>query len=95
MNDDVDESFDIWRDTWLRYLGYSNEVGEALRYVYRPLLVPSYIAATAYVVADVKHKAQQAHTHAVHRSFSSEKTLQYVKDTAIDTLLWQGLVGCL
>ncbi|XP_023162273.1 mitochondrial fission process protein 1 [Drosophila hydei] len=49
---------DIYRDTFLRYMGYSNEVGEA----FRPLLPKSIIAASygmavGYVCTDTFDKA--------------------------------------
>uniref|UniRef100_A0A673JIK0 Mitochondrial fission process protein 1 n=1 Tax=Sinocyclocheilus rhinocerous TaxID=307959 RepID=A0A673JIK0_9TELE len=52
---------DIYRDTWVRFLGYANEVGEAFR-----ALVPvsavwaSYAVATAYVSADALDKGRKA-----------------------------------
>ncbi|TDG42508.1 hypothetical protein AWZ03_011057 [Drosophila navojoa] len=49
---------DIYRDTFLRYMGYSNEVGEA----FRPLLPKSIVAASygmaiGYVCTDTFDKA--------------------------------------
>ncbi|ROL44403.1 Mitochondrial fission process protein 1 [Anabarilius grahami] len=55
---------DIYRDTWVRFLGYANEVGEAFR-----ALVPvsavwaSYAVATAYVSADALDKGKKAAAH--------------------------------
>ena len=41
---------DPWRDTFLRYLGYSNEVGEAFRpLVSRSVVIGSYLVAFTYV----------------------------------------------
>jgi len=53
-------SVDIYRDSLLRYLGYANEVGEALR-----PLVPvevvyfTYVAAISYILADTVDKARK------------------------------------
>ncbi|KAI8441823.1 hypothetical protein MSG28_005509 [Choristoneura fumiferana] len=37
---------DMYRDTWVRYLGYANEVGEAFRPV-----VPARVVAYSYAIA--------------------------------------------
>mmetsp|Transcript_103173 Transcript_103173/g.199922 ORF Transcript_103173/g.199922 Transcript_103173/m.199922 type:complete len:484 (-) Transcript_103173:95-1546(-) len=52
--------FDIWRDSLLRYLGYSNELGEALRPVFPAAYFASYCAAFAYVFADSVDKGGRA-----------------------------------
>ncbi|NWT02048.1 MTFP1 protein, partial [Mionectes macconnelli] len=40
---------DLYRDTWIRYLGYANEVGESFRaLVPLPVVWASYGVATAY-----------------------------------------------
>ena len=31
--DEKDNEVDIWRKTWVRFLGYSNEVGEAFNWL--------------------------------------------------------------
>jgi len=54
----VDAEVDLYRDTSLRYLGYSNEVGEA----FRPLVGNlganlTYVVAVGYVLADSSDKA--------------------------------------
>uniref|UniRef100_A0A8C6AZT1 Mitochondrial fission process protein 1 n=2 Tax=Odontoceti TaxID=9722 RepID=A0A8C6AZT1_MONMO len=52
---------DLFRDTWVRYLGYANEVGEAFR-----SLVPvsvvwlSYGVSSSYVLADAIDKGKKA-----------------------------------
>ena len=33
---------DIWRDTYVRYLGYSNEVGEAFGTIYPKVLCKTF-----------------------------------------------------
>ncbi|KAK3239790.1 hypothetical protein CYMTET_50309 [Cymbomonas tetramitiformis] len=58
---DEDVEVDIFRDTLLRYVGYSNELGEA----FRPIVGASaanltYIAAVGYVVADALDKGYKA-----------------------------------
>ncbi|XP_064489222.1 mitochondrial fission process protein 1-like isoform X2 [Ornithodoros turicata] len=82
---------DIYRDTPIRLLGYTNEVGEAFRALIHVNLVRlSYGVASAYVVADTVDKVRKADRvkcadPAVHR----HKLLA----TAVDTLLWQALAS--
>ncbi|NXP22182.1 MTFP1 protein, partial [Scytalopus superciliaris] len=54
---------DPYRDTWVRYLGYANEVGESFRaLVPVPVVWASYGVATAYVTADAIDKGRRAAT---------------------------------
>jgi len=55
-----EEEYDIWRDSLLRYLGYSNELGEALRPVLPAAYLASYGLAFAYVFADSIDKGGRA-----------------------------------
>jgi len=55
-----EEEFDFWRESLARYLGYSNELGEALRPVLPAAYVASYVAAFSYVFADSLDKASRA-----------------------------------
>ncbi|XP_062340087.1 mitochondrial fission process protein 1 [Osmerus eperlanus] len=81
---------DIYRDTWVRFLGYANEVGEAFR-----ALVPisavwgSYAVATAYVTTDAVdkgRKAAEAHGDAPGRTTR-------VAVAVVDTFVWQALAS--
>lgn len=58
---DRTDTRDPLRDTWMRYLGYANEVGEACR----GLLPLTFVHATyglvgLYVLADAAHKGHRA-----------------------------------
>ncbi|XP_062446137.1 mitochondrial fission process protein 1 isoform X2 [Rhea pennata] len=81
---------DLYRDTWVRYLGYANEVGESFRAIVPASLVwASYGVATAYVTADAVDKGKRAaaaHTH------DSGKTAR-VGVAVADTFVWQGLAS--
>ncbi|NXP04125.1 MTFP1 protein, partial [Thinocorus orbignyianus] len=60
------EEPDLYRDTWVRYLGYANEVGESFRpLVPVPVVWASYGVATAYVTADAIDKGRKAATVSV------------------------------
>uniref|UniRef100_A0A8C8X068 Mitochondrial fission process protein 1 n=2 Tax=Panthera TaxID=9688 RepID=A0A8C8X068_PANLE len=52
---------DIFRDTWVRYLGYANEVGEAFRSLVPAAVVwLSYGVSSSYVLADAIDKGKKA-----------------------------------
>ncbi|XP_069475413.1 mitochondrial fission process protein 1 [Ambystoma mexicanum] len=81
---------DIYRDTWVRYLGYANEVGEAFRALVPVKLVwASYGVATAYVTADAVDKGRRA---AVIHTKDSGQTAQ-VTIAVVDTFIWQALAS--
>lgn len=51
------DELDIFKDTSLRFLGYTNEVGEAFRsLIPRPLVNATYAIAAAYALSDSVHK---------------------------------------
>ncbi|KAH0515709.1 Mitochondrial fission process protein 1 [Microtus ochrogaster] len=52
---------DLYRDTWVRYLGYANEVGEAFRsMVPKAVVWLSYGVSSSYVLADAIDKGKKA-----------------------------------
>ncbi|XP_035168383.1 mitochondrial fission process protein 1 [Oxyura jamaicensis] len=81
---------DLYRDTWVRYLGYANEVGES----FRPL-VPvaavwaSYGVATAYVTADAIDKGRKAAAAHAHDPGKATR----VGVAVADTFVWQSLAS--
>ncbi|XP_040463173.1 mitochondrial fission process protein 1 isoform X1 [Falco naumanni] len=81
---------DRYRDTWVRYLGYANEVGESFRPLV-PLQVvwASYGVATAYVTADAIDKGQKAAT--AHAQDPARATRVGV--AVVDTFVWQSLAS--
>ncbi|NWT48260.1 MTFP1 protein, partial [Chroicocephalus maculipennis] len=73
---------DLYRDTWVRYLGYANEVGESFRpLVPVPVVWASYGVATAYVTADAIDKGRRA------------ATATRVGVAVVDTFVWQSLAS--
>nr|XP_033813212.1 mitochondrial fission process protein 1 [Geotrypetes seraphini] len=81
---------DLYRDTWVRYLGYANEVGEAFRALIPVSLVwASYGVATLYVTADAIDKGKKA---AVVHARDSERTTR-VTVAVVDTFVWQALAS--
>jgi fission process protein 1 len=103
-----DAPVDIWRDTPLRYLGYANELGESFRPLFRSLVLPSYMVAIGYCLADTADKTSKAHQ--VHKETApaaavangdaaassvalADKVPVPVVHAFIDTLLWQGVAS--
>uniref|UniRef100_A0A8C2ZEW8 Mitochondrial fission process protein 1 n=2 Tax=Cyclopterus lumpus TaxID=8103 RepID=A0A8C2ZEW8_CYCLU len=90
IEEKTSKSVDIYRDTWVRFLGYANEVGEAFR-----ALVPvsfvwaSYAVATVYVTADAVDKGKKA---AVAHGDNPGKTTR-VAVAVVDTFVWQALAS--
>eukprot|EP01043_Picozoa_sp_COSAG02_P064647 COSAG02_NODE_9514_length_2190_cov_18.311490_3_plen_309_part_01 len=82
---------DLYRDTPLRYMGYSNEVGEAFRPIVPRLVVPSYALAIVYVLADTADKARKAHDLSV--AVSGAADTRQVLEQAGDCLVWQLLAS--
>lgn len=77
------QTYDIYRDSYLRFLGYSNEIGEAFRQLWPKNIVNlTYGIAVAYVLADTADKGIKAH----------EKEGSSNRDVAVragDVLTWQ------
>jgi fission process protein 1 len=85
------EKYDIFRHSPLRYLGYANEVGESFRYQYPKFVVPSYVVAFGYCLADAGTSGRDTYTESIHKK-SSTPELDAVAST-MDTLIWQSLAS--
>lgn len=90
----------IFRDTSIRYLGYANEIGESFRYQYPKYVVPSYIIAFGYCLADAMstghHTYYHRHRHNNCNSGKEENEQLRIRRTIVgtlDTLLWQSLAS--
>ncbi|KAG8596607.1 hypothetical protein GDO81_001986 [Engystomops pustulosus] len=81
---------DLYRDTWVRYLGYANEVGESFRaLVPKALVWATYGVSTAYVTADAADKGRRA---AQKTTDGSGRTAD-ITVAVVDTFVWQGLAS--
>lgn len=81
---------DLYRDTWVRYLGYANEVGESFRAIVPVSLVwTSYGVATAYVTADAIDKGKKA---LASKSCEEGRTTRAAV-AVVDTFIWQALAS--
>lgn len=89
--------YNIFRDSPLRYCGYANEVGESFRLQYPKFVIPSYLIAFGYCLAD-----SAVATYSV--MSEDDNTIAAAKETkrpknvraaiaGFDTLLWQGLAS--
>ncbi|CAH0713453.1 unnamed protein product, partial [Brenthis ino] len=77
---------DLFRDTWMRYLGYANEVGESFRSLVPVKVVrASYALAFAYVLADTGDKSWKM----IRKDGTPKKVLLETGDA----LLWQTLAS--
>lgn len=81
---------DLYRDTWVRYLGYANEVGESFRaLVPKALVWATYGIATAYVTADAADKGRKA---AQTKTDGPGRTTD-ITVAVVDTFVWQALAS--
>ena len=81
--------FDPYRETSIRYMGYANEVGEALEdYLPDWGLPASYCVAATYVIFDTLDKGQRAYD-STPREDRFEETLR----ASTETLGWQLLAS--
>jgi hypothetical protein len=65
-NNDRKQEYDIFKDSPIRYLGYSNEIGEAFRpLISRRLVAFSYLIEIIYFFSDTFHKGHKAYTNII------------------------------
>lgn len=90
VKEKLEDTKDLFRETPVRYLGYSNELGEAFRPLISKALVNfSYVVATGYVLADTYSKASRVYNLPVALGGGAKKAT--IK--AGDVLLWQMLAS--
>ena len=104
MDQKESETYDIFRDSPLRFLGYANELGESFRYQFPRMVMPSYVVAFGYCIADAATNGIDAWNSAQrtvqdHRSMippsqeGQDRVLREVARATIDTLLWQSFAS--
>lgn len=85
-----DSERDLYRDTWVRYLGYANEVGEAFRSMVPAAVVwLSYGVSSSYVLADALDKGKKAGEAPSPEAGRSTRVALAV----VDTFVWQSLAS--
>jgi fission process protein 1 len=84
---------DIFRESMLRYMGYANEVGEALRPVAPAIYYPSYFVAFGYVLGDTLDKSTRASKQCDEQYKIENARSLHIGEAAVDTLVWQTLAS--
>ncbi len=88
------KEYDIYKDSYLRYLGYSNEIGEAFRMVTsRSFVIFTYILEFGYFIGDTVHKGHKAYNDP-NLCENQNKHLHVIKQSSY-TILWQFFATCL
>lgn len=86
------KEYDIYKDSYLRYLGYSNEIGEAFRKVTsRGFVAFTYLLEFGYFAGDTFHKGHKAY----HDCKDHENQIYHVIKHSGYTILWQFFATCL
>eukprot|EP00123_Amoebidium_parasiticum_P019575 comp27038_c0_seq1/m.47136 comp27038_c0_seq1/g.47136 ORF comp27038_c0_seq1/g.47136 comp27038_c0_seq1/m.47136 type:complete len:184 (-) comp27038_c0_seq1:125-676(-) len=87
-----DHEFDIMRDSWVRYLGYANELGESFKaFIPRQAYYGSYVVASGYVVADAVDKGTRAY-HKAEKETLEERRKHTILAVA-ETGVWQAFAS--
>eukprot|EP01134_Creolimax_fragrantissima_P004163 CFRG4163T1 len=85
----VEQKFDMFRDSYLRYLGYTNEIGESFKaFLPRWAYIGTYAVASTYVVLDAVDKG----TTAYHSANETVRVASAVTGV-VDTGLWQSFAS--
>ena len=91
-NKKAPKEYDIYKDSYLRYLGYSNEIGEAFRKVTsRGFVIFTYLLEFGYFAGDTCHKGHKAYVN----SKDHDNQFYYVIKHSGYTILWQFFATCL
>ena len=95
MANSTSKDIDIFRDTWIRYLGYANEVGESFRPLVNVNFVRfSYVIACGYVCADSIDKMYRAKQRLKQSQGDLNKNeLKNISKAGIDSLIWQSFAS--
>lgn len=95
QQEEAAKEHNIFRDSLLRYFGYTNEVGESFRYQFPKFVRPSYAIAFSYCVMDAAttgwHAWTSYHEAPPSSSFISKQSSREMATfvATADTLLWQ------
>lgn len=88
---DVKETYNIFRDSLLRYVGYANEIGESFRYQFPRLVTPSYVVAFGYCFADAATSGYKSYEDANGRG--SRTSAIDAAISSMDVMIWQSLAS--
>lgn len=83
---------DVFRDTWIRYIGYTNEVGESFRNLIRVKYVYlSYGISTIYALADSSTKAVDEYEY--WEGLTEKSKRRRAIEMFVGGMVWQGLAS--
>ena len=86
------KEYDIYKDSYLRYLGFSNEIGESFRKVTpRYFVIFTYVLEFGYFIGDTVHKGHKAYNDPTP---VENKKMHVIKHSTY-TILWQFFATCL
>mmetsp|Transcript_8374 Transcript_8374/g.35046 ORF Transcript_8374/g.35046 Transcript_8374/m.35046 type:complete len:190 (+) Transcript_8374:19-588(+) len=92
LRPDID--YDVFKDSYVRYVGYTNEIGEAMRPVIPRLFVnASYAVAIGYALADTVHKGSLAYKNGQKKDLTPSQCWRLACDSAGYTAVWQTLAS--
>ncbi|XP_028396624.1 mitochondrial fission process protein 1-like [Dendronephthya gigantea] len=92
MADGKGAKIDFFRDTWIRYLGYANEIGEAFKsHIPRFGYFASYFVASSYALGDASSKSLEMYK--AKEDLSQNVRLRSCTEAFIEALIWQGLAS--
>eukprot|EP01129_Flabellula_baltica_P001753 TRINITY_DN11677_c0_g1_i1.p1 TRINITY_DN11677_c0_g1~~TRINITY_DN11677_c0_g1_i1.p1 ORF type:complete len:173 (+),score=32.60 TRINITY_DN11677_c0_g1_i1:117-635(+) len=83
-----DHEYNVLRDTPLRLLGYTNEVGESFRhFLGHSGVVMTYVVSTIYCITDATLLAKKAYEKNEHKSSTAKNVI--AANTFVQNALWQ------
>eukprot|EP00126_Sphaerothecum_destruens_P005752 Sdes_comp19020_c0_seq2m9570 len=81
---------DPFRDTFLRYAGYANEVGESFKHMIpKSVYLASYAVSSSYVLGDAFHKGYLSFYDQQKKDQPIQKRNFQVANSVMDVILWQ------
>ena len=88
------KNIDIFRDTYLRYMGYANEVGESFRPLVNVNWVRfSYVLASGYVIADSVDKMYKAQQRLKQSQNQENDGTKRILKAGLDSVIWQSFAS--
>ena len=85
---------DVFRDTYIRYMGYANEIGESFRpLIHVNFVHASYGIASGYVIADSIDKMYKANNKWNSMNNNIDNKMSFIVKHGIDSLIWQSFAS--
>lgn len=85
---------DIYRDTYVRYLGYANELGESFRaFISKAAVRLTYVVAFGYGFADAVDKSRKQRAESISQGDSASQQNFKTASGFVQTLYWQSFAS--